>query len=65
MHAGLQERKEMAAAFAKLPLKVLWKLSKSEVPDEAALADLKIGSNTKVQMLLPLAFNRLTCSFTI
>ena len=55
----------MAAAFAKLPLKVLWKLSKSEVPDEAALADLKIGSNTKVQMLLPLAFNRLTCSFTI
>ena len=43
----------MAAAFAKLPLKVLWKLSKSEVPDEAALADLKIGSNTKVQMLLP------------
>ena len=38
----------MAAAFAALPVKVLWRLAQSEVPDEAALAELGIGSNTKV-----------------
>ena len=38
----------MAAAFAALPVKVLWRLAPSEVPDEAALAELGIGSNTKV-----------------
>ena len=43
----------MAAAFAKLPMKILWVLSKSEVPDEAALAELKVGSNTKVVSWVP------------
>ncbi len=38
----------MAAAFAKLPVRVLWRLSKSEVPDESAIAELNLGINTKV-----------------
>ncbi len=38
----------MAAAFAQLPARVLWRLSKSEVPDDSALAALSLGSNTKV-----------------
>ena len=46
--AGLAERQAMASAFAAMPAKVLWRLSPSEVPDEAALAELGIGSNTKV-----------------
>ncbi|BDA49332.1 UDP-glucuronosyltransferase 2A1 [Coccomyxa sp. Obi] len=50
---GPKERLAMAATFAKLPLKVLWKLSKGEVPDEAALAELNLGSNTKVVSWLP------------
>ena len=37
----------MAAAFAKLPSRVLWRLSKSELPDEHAIADLHLGNNTK------------------
>jgi len=47
-NAGVRERQAMAAAFAALPVKVLWRLAQSEVPDEAALAELGIGSNTKV-----------------
>ena len=46
--AGLPERQAMASAFAAMPAKVLWRLSPSEVPDEAALAELGIGNNTKV-----------------
>ncbi len=38
----------MAASFATLPAKVLWRLALSEVPDEAAIAELGIGKNTKV-----------------
>ena len=39
----------MAAAFASLaPLRVLWKLSKQEAPDVAALEELNLTSNTKV-----------------
>ncbi len=38
----------MAAAFAALPGKVLWRLSPEEVPDLAALVRLGIGRNTKV-----------------
>lgn len=45
---GLEQRKAMAAAFAVLPVKVLWRLSQSEVPDEPATAELKLGNNTKV-----------------
>ena len=36
----------MAAAFAKLPCKVLWRLTSSEIPD--ASAPFRLGSNTKV-----------------
>ena len=46
----------MAAAFAELPVRVLWRLSKSEVPDEAAVAELRAGKNTKVQSLRPTRF---------
>ena len=46
--AGLKERQAMAASFAALPVKVLWRLAPSEVPDEAALAKLGPGNNTKV-----------------
>lgn len=38
----------MAAAFAALPCKVLWRLTPKEVPDEAAIASLGLGSNTQV-----------------
>lgn len=48
--AGLTERKAMAAAFARLPVRVLWRLSDSEVPDQAALAELNVGNNTKVRV---------------
>ena len=48
MYAGVRERKAMAASFAALPAKVLWRLALSEVPDEAAIAELGIGKNTKV-----------------
>lgn len=51
MHAGLKQRKAMAAVFSELPVKVLWKLTKGEVPDAAALAELNIGDNTKVNYL--------------
>ena len=44
---GLAERKAMAAAFAQLPARVLWRLSNAEVPDDAALAELRLGNNTK------------------
>ena len=47
---GVRERKAMAASFATLPAKVLWRLALSEVPDEAAIAELGIGSNTKVAL---------------
>ena len=40
----------MAAAFAGLPVRVLWRLSEAEVPDQAALAELHLGNNTKVTM---------------
>ena len=43
----------MAKAFARLPLRVLWRLSGSEVPDQAALDDLHLGNNTKVPGLPP------------
>ena len=42
----------MAAAFARLPARVLWRLSHSEVPDEAALAELQLGNNTKVCLIV-------------
>ena len=37
----------MAAAFATLPCKVLWRLTPKEVPDQAAIAALKLGTNTQ------------------
>lgn len=41
----------MASAFAQLPVRVLWRLSKSEVLDEDAIADLNLGNNTKARLL--------------
>ena len=46
---GIKERQAMAAAFAALSERVLWRLSKGEVPDQAALDELHIGNNTKVR----------------
>ena len=42
----------MAAAFARLPCKVLWRLTPKEVPDQAALAQLRLGNNTKASAAL-------------
>ena len=47
--AGPMQRRSMAAVFANLPCKVLWQLSPKEVPNAAALAEMRIGNNTKVQ----------------
>ena len=41
----------MAAAFATLPCKVLWRLTAKEIPDASAIADLKLSNNTKVSTL--------------
>jgi hypothetical protein len=49
--AGKAQQHAMASAFAKLPVRVLWRLSKSEVQDEDAIADLKLGNNTKARLL--------------
>ncbi len=38
----------MAAAFAALRCKVLWRLTPKEVPDAAAVAALALGNNTQV-----------------
>ena len=44
----------MAAAFATLPCKVLWRLTPKEMPDQAAIAALKLGANTQAgRPLLP------------
>ena len=51
MCAGLEERRAMAAAFAKLPVRVLWRLSKSELPDDNAITDLHLSDNTKASLL--------------
>ena len=48
MHADQQQLRSMAAAFAALPCKVLWRLTPKEVPDEAAIAALGLGNNTQV-----------------
>ena len=44
--AGHDQVVNMAAAFAKLPCKVLWRLTSSEMPD--ASASFRLGNNTKV-----------------
>lgn len=43
----MEQKKAMAAVFASLPCKVLWRLSKKEIPDAAAVAELGLGNNTK------------------
>lgn len=53
LHAEQEQRVSMAAAFAQLPCKVLWRLTPSEVPDGAAIAALHLGNNTKVCSCLP------------
>lgn len=44
----------MAAAFASLPCKVLWRLTAKEMPDQAAIAALNLANNTRVSLCLPL-----------
>ena len=41
----------MAAALAKLPGRVLWRLTPREIPDKAAIGALNLGNNTKVWVL--------------
>ncbi len=48
--ADQEELMSMAAAFATLPCKVLWRLTPKEVPDEAAVAALNLGNNTWVSL---------------
>ena len=53
---GPVELRLLAAMFAELPVHVLWRLSKTEAPDAAAIAALNLGNNTKVSAPLePLA----------
>ncbi len=51
-HADKQQLIGMAAAFATLPCKVLWRLTPKEIPDASAIAELKMSNNTKVGMPL-------------
>ena len=51
-YADKQQLVGMAAAFATLPCKVLWRLTPKEVPDASAIAELKLSNNTKVGMPL-------------
>ena len=46
----------MAAAFAALPCKVLWRLTPKEVPNAAAIAALGLGNNTQVLASTALAY---------
>ena len=46
--AGKEQMLLMAEALAKLPARVLWRLSPQEIPDKAAIDALRLGSNTKV-----------------
>lgn len=48
MIADVKQRKGMAAVFASLPCKVLWRLPRSDIPDAAAIAELALGNNTNV-----------------
>ena len=54
VHADRDQLASMAAAFARLPCKVLWRLTAKEVPDQAAIAALNLANNTKVPFCLPL-----------
>jgi hypothetical protein len=45
----------MAATFARLPCNVIWRLTPEEVPDQAAMAQLGLGNNTKVSFQCPCA----------
>lgn len=38
----------MGSALSRLPVKVLWKLSQKEVPDQASLDALNLAGNVKV-----------------
>ena len=49
--ADQQELVSMAADFAALPCKVLWRLTKKEVPDAAALKALNLSTSVQVSIL--------------
>ena len=46
--AGKDQMLHMAEALAKLPGRVLWRLSPQEIPNKAAIEALSLGENTKV-----------------
>ena len=48
IRADLTTRQAMAAAFGTMPVKVIWQLPESDLPDQAALRQLGTGNNTKV-----------------
>ena len=48
VYAEPEQLVSMAAVFAKLPCKVLWRLKPREVPDADAIAKLQLGNNTQV-----------------
>lgn len=67
VHADRYQLASMAAAFARLPCKVLWRLTAKEVPDQAAIVALNLANNTKVPFcppLRPLIFHRPTARLT-
>lgn len=43
----------MAADFAALPCKVLWRLTQKEVPDTAAIKAQNLGNNTQIMTWMP------------
>jgi hypothetical protein len=43
------ERQALSALFAKLPVRVLWRLSKTEIPNQAAIDELHLANNTKAK----------------
>lgn len=47
----------MASVLAMLPCRVLWRLSSSEIPDDAAIDALHLGNNTKVRTYVSAAFS--------
>ncbi len=52
---------EIGKALSRLPLKVLWKLSKKEAPDQAAIDALALAGNVRVRVLLHVLLWTLFC----
>jgi hypothetical protein len=46
-----EEFQEMASALSALPLRVVWKVGRDDLPDGFVLEQLRVGSNVKVRTL--------------